>query len=463
MSRRLKRILVVDDEEAVCWALRQALSDEGYEAAIAASAEEALPQILAGQHDLVILDVRLPGMDGLTALRQIQEKQPNLPVVLITAFGNLRTAVAAVQQGAVEYLTKPFDMQAAVDAVRRALERRRDTAPAPVVDTDELAKDGILGRSPAMQAVFKQIAIVAATDLPVLITGESGTGKELVAQAVHRHSRRAEKPFLPVHLASLSPALIESELFGHIRGAFTGADKDRRGLLDLAHEATVFFDEAGDIPPPVQVKLLRVLEQREIFPVGDVHPRPADFRVIAATHKSLEALVAEGGFRSDLYYRIAGFQIHLPPLRERKEDIPLLAEFFLRRMGGLPANAGGFSEAALEDLRARPWPGNVRELRHVVENAALLARGAVIEPLHLPAARMPSGPDQAVGTRLADAVRAWTAEQLKTGDANNLYDRMLDQAATAMFNVVLDHTNGNRTAAAEILGIDRATLRKRLD
>jgi two-component system nitrogen regulation response regulator GlnG len=314
-----------------------------------------------------------------------------------------------------------------------------------------------------MQEVFKRIALVVGTDLPVLITGESGTGKELVARAIHRHSSRADKPFLAVHLAALSPTLIESELFGHVKGAFTGADTSRQGILELAHEATLFFDEAGDIPPQVQVKLLRVLEQREVSPVGDVRVRPADFRLIAATNRNLDAALADGSFRQDFYYRIAGLDIRLPPLRERQDDIPLLAEHFLKSARVPLTPQAGFSGEALAELRRRPWPGNIRELRNAVEHAALLARGGLIEPAHLPPARM-LGEANASGERtLIDAVKAWTQQRsAHPENAGHLYDQFLAEAEPALFETILAQTNGNRTAAAELLGIDRATLRRRL-
>jgi two-component system nitrogen regulation response regulator GlnG len=298
----------------------------------------------------------------------------------------------------------------------------------------------------------------------VLITGESGTGKELVARAIHRHSARADKPFLAVHLAALSPTLIESELFGHVKGAFTGADTSRQGILELAHEATLFFDEAGDIPPHVQVKLLRVLEQREVSPVGDVRARPADFRLIAATNRNLDGALADGSFRQDFYYRIAGLDIRLPPLRERADDIPLLAEHFLKSARVPLTPQAGFSAEAVAELRRRPWPGNIRELRNAVEHAALLARGGLIEPVHLPPARMLGEAHVSGEPTLVDAVKAWTQRRAaEPENAGHLYDQFLAEAEPALFETILAQTNGNRTAAAELLGIDRATLRRRLN
>ena len=460
-----QRILVVDDEESICWGLKRALTDEGYAVEVAATAEDALAAVERQVPALVIMDVRLPGMDGLTALRQIRQIAGPVPVVVITAFGNLKTAVEAVRDGAVEYLTKPFDLDRLVSAVHRALLSVGDqpqvvAGPSP----DDYLADGMLGKSEVMQNVFKRIALIVPTDLPVLITGESGTGKELVARAIHRHSARASRPFVPVHLAALSPTLVESELFGHVRGAFTGADISRPGILELAHEATVFFDEVGDIPPQIQVKLLRVLEQREVLPVGDTRPRPADFRILAATHRNLDQALQDGSLREDFYYRLAGAEIQLPPLRERVEDIPLLAEHFLRS-SRVPQQASlGFTATAVVALCGRAWPGNVRELRNAVEHAAVFARGGPIGPEHLPAPRH-AGPTSAGPTdeALQSLIRQWAAERFSSGAMPaQLYEQFLAQVEQPLFEAVLARTGGNRTAAAEILGIDRGTLRRRL-
>jgi two-component system nitrogen regulation response regulator GlnG len=461
-----QRILVVDDEESICWGLKRALTDEGYCVEVVSSAEDALLAVERQMPALVIMDVRLPGMDGLTALRQIRQTAGAIPVVIITAFGNLQTAVEAVRDGAVEYLTKPFDLDRLVAEVHRALcpvaEQQRGAAgPSP----DDYLTDGILGKSAVMQDVFRRIALIVPTDLPVVITGESGTGKELVARAIHRHSARAGRPFVPVHLAALSPTLVESELFGHVRGAFTGAEASRAGILELAHQATVFFDEAGDIPPAIQVKLLRVLEQREVLPVGDTRPRPADFRILAATHRNLDQALQDGSLREDFYYRLAGAEIRLPPLRERVEDIPLLAEYFLRSSRVPQSPSLAFTTAAVTALCGRTWPGNVRELRNAVEHAAVFARGGPISPEHLPAPRH-AGSTSAGTTHavLQNLIRQWADAQFAADTPPaNVYEQFLAQVEQPLFEAVLGHTGGNRTAAAEILGIDRGTLRRRLN
>src|SRR5438067_3079358 len=358
-----KTILIIDDEEAVCWALRRAFERAGYRVAVASSAEEGLDVAGRVAPDAVILDVRLPGMDGLSALGRLREITRNAPVIVITAHGNLSTAVRAVEGGAFDYLAKPFDLSQALDAVARALASRTRPVEEPT-PTLEPGEEELVGRSPAMQGVFKRIALVAPTDASVLITGESGTGKELVARAVHRHSLRKNRPFLPVHVAAMNPNLVESELFGHVKGAFTGAAQAKPGLLALADGGTVFLDELGDIPLPVQAKLLRVLEHQEILPVGGSAPTQINVRVLAATHSDLLKQVNAGQFRHDLYFRLNVFEVHLPALRDRPEDIPLLCDPLLRAFGASPTLPDGTAAY----LRSRTWPGNVRELRNALEH-----------------------------------------------------------------------------------------------
>ncbi|HUY91347.1 MAG TPA: sigma-54 dependent transcriptional regulator [Pirellulales bacterium] len=460
----MSRLLIVDDEESICWALRRLAQEEGRDVSVASSAEEAFE--LAGQtaFDCILLDIRLPGVDGLAAMAQLKQLAPAAPIVVMTAFGSLGTAVEAIRNGAFDYLTKPFDLDRASEVIRRALAQRDELVrPAMSVVEPPPADEELLGVSPAMQEVFKRIALVAPSSASVLITGESGTGKELVARAIHRHSRESAGPLVSVNLAALNPALVESELFGHVRGAFTGADAPRKGLLELADGGTVFFDEAGDIPLPVQVKLLRALEQREVTPVGDATPRPSSFRVLAATHRDLRQEVRKGTFREDLFFRLAVFEIHLPPLGERVEDIPLLAERFLQNVlpaGGQPVR---FTQAALDELCRRPWPGNVRELRNAVEHAALVARAGAITPEHLPPRNLAAAADEESQNKLSEAVRHWALDRLAgTSLPENLYQQFLDEAEPPLLSAVLERTAHNRVAAAHLLGIHRATLRKKL-
>jgi DNA-binding NtrC family response regulator len=460
----MAHLLIVDDEESICWGLARLCASLGHTTSVAASAEEAFATAEKQRPDAIILDIRLPGIDGLAAIDRLRGVAGEVPIIMITAHGTLDTAVRAVRSGVFEYLTKPFDLDQATDVIQRAIDEASAAPPAAgPVETSHFP-DELLGASPAMQQVFKSIALAAPSEAPVLITGESGTGKELVARAIHRHSLIASTPLVSVNLAALSPTLVESELFGHVRGAFTGAEESRRGLLELGDGATIFFDEIADVPLNVQVKLLRVLEQHEVTPVGDAKPRKTRFRVIAATNRDLNKGVQQGTFREDLFYRIAGFEIALPALRQRVEDIPLLAEHFLRMARASGAAATGFTPAAVQELCQRPWPGNVRELCRTIEHAALLARSGMIGVEHLPPARGLAATEPADPVAgLQHAVQAWAAAQLACdAAAGTLYERFLAEAEPALFNVVLQKTAQNRSAAAELLGIHRATLRKRL-
>jgi two-component system nitrogen regulation response regulator GlnG len=463
----MSRILVVDDEASICWALRESLGDEGHEVEVAASAEEGLRIAGSSPVDALVLDVRLPGADGLASMRAFQERTGGAPIIIITAFGNLDTAVSAMEGGAFDYLVKPFDLDVATSVVTRALEKQKNGDASRGAASATTDSETLLGASSAMQDLFKRIALVAPTNVPVLVTGESGTGKELVARAIHRHSRRRDGPFLPICLAALSPSLVEPELFGHLRGSFTGAVQDRKGLLELAKGGTVLLDEVGEIPPAIQVKLLRVLEHREVTPVGDARPRPTDIRLIAATNRPLSELMAAGQFREDLFFRLSVFQIHLPPLRERPEDIGVLAEHFLRQSHLEEVADASLTEDLLGALRARDWVGNIRELRNAIEHAAIVARGGSIRPEHLPPAMTrPEAPKEQRDLELQEQLSAWADVQArasaeKTGDSA-LYEHFLTLVEPPILRAVLRHSGKNRAAAAEMLGIHRATLRQKL-
>jgi DNA-binding NtrC family response regulator len=457
------RILIVDDEASICWAFRESLGDLGHDVEVAASAEEGL-QIAANNNlDVVVLDVRLPGMDGLTAMRTFRDRIGRVPIVVMTAFGNLETAVRALEGGAFDYLVKPFDLDQATSVVKRALENHSEHSSGAA--RPRIEPEGLIGSSPAMQELFKSIALVAPAGVPVLITGESGTGKELVARAIHRHSGRRDGPFLPICLAALSPSLVERELFGHLKGSFTGAVQDRKGLLELANGGTVLLDEIGDIAPTLQVKLLRAIEHGEVTPVGDARPRPTDIRVIAATNRPLGSLMTAGEFREDLFFRLSVFQIHIPPLREHREDIPVLAEHFLRQARLATVTDARIAEDVLAELRARPWTGNVRELRNAIEHAAIVARGQPIRPEHFPAvpATRESTPTSNQ-TRIQADLTAWAraAFRERSEADSTLYERFLELAEPPLLRALLEECGGNRAAAAQILGIHRATLRQKL-
>jgi two-component system nitrogen regulation response regulator GlnG len=458
----MSHIVIIDDEEAVCWTLRQALEKKGHEVATAASAEQGLILVRQKRPEAVILDVRLPGMDGLTALGKLRPLIGEAPVILITAFGDLNTAVKAMEGGAFDYLVKPFDLSQALDAVERALVRRKPSeSKTEGIPLEPLGHEEIIGRSPAMQGVFKRIALVAPSEACVLITGESGVGKELVARAIHRHSKRADRPFLPVHIAAFNPHLVESELFGHTKGAFTGAAQSRPGLLVLANGGTIFLDELADIPLAVQAKLLRVLEHNEVLPVGSNQPQPLDIRILSATHQDLAMKVGQEQFRHDLFYRLNVFQIHVPPLRDRLSDIPLLAEHFLRRF---EPRAWPLIETTLQHLASLPWLGNVRELRNALEYSAIVSRGGPILPEHVPVFTvkpMTHKPEE----QLAATVRLWLAERLQRlagNEPTNLYSELLRHIEPALLEDVMRRVEGNRWLAAKWLGLNRATVRKKL-
>jgi two-component system nitrogen regulation response regulator GlnG len=465
----MSSVLIVDDEPAICWAFSEALTDDGHSVQVVPSAEEALHLTDGGwRPDVVFMDVRLPGIDGLSAMGKLRERIGTTPVVVITAFGTLETAVRAIEEGAFDYLIKPFDLDQAVEILRRALASSSRVEPTGDINAVSAPPaDTIVGASPAMQQVFKQIALVAASDVAVLITGESGTGKELVARAIHRHSLRRASPFLPVCIPALNPGLIESELFGHLRGSFTGAADDRIGLFEMAAGGTVLLDEIADVPAALQVKLLRTIEQREILPVGGALPRSLNVRVLAATNRPIPDLIAAGSFREDLYFRLGVFQIHLAPLRDRPEDVLPLAAHFLRLVR--PSHDGApwqLTDAARAELCSRVWAGNIRELRNVVEHAAIVARGAEIRPEHFPraaplAAPAPVKPSEQVQTEIS----RWTAgaaRELAASDDPQLYERFLQLVEPPLLEAVLRHCNGNRATAAQLLGLHRATLRQKM-
>jgi two-component system nitrogen regulation response regulator GlnG len=466
----MSRILIVDDEASICWAFREFLADLGHDVSTAASAEEGIELADRGALDAIVLDVRLPGVDGLTALGAFRERVgPVVPIIVMTAFGNLETAVRAMEGGAFEYLVKPFGLDQAATVLKRALEHAKSRDRPDGRSVTPAGSETLLGSSPPMQELFKSIALVAPTDVPVLITGESGTGKELVARAIHRHSGRRNGPFLPICLAALSPTLVERELFGHLQGSFTGASRDRKGLLELAHGGTVLLDEVGDIPPALQVKLLRAIEHREVTPVGDARPRPTNIRVIAATNRSLVDLMAAGQFREDLYFRLSVFPIHLPPLSDRREDIPGLAAHFLLQARLPDAADAHLAKDVLEALASRPWVGNVRELRNAIEHAAIIARGRPIRPEHLPPA-MPGVTGGGSGTpgdrEIQEQLARWTGREIQTGGAGRaespLYERFLELVEPPLLRAVLEQSQSNRASAAKTLGIHRATLRQKL-
>ncbi len=442
-----KRILVVDDDAASCELLREIFAGAGWEAESAQTPEAALALAAHTRFDLVVSDINLESaQSGLDILREMRDA---CPVILVTGFGTLDAAVESAREGAWDFVSKPFKVEEVVATARRALERSRAGEGSDAAEAEKLSssyeKAGLTGRSPAMIELYKEIARVAPSRSTVLITGESGTGKELVARSIHKHSPRASKPFVPVNCGALAETLLESELFGYVRGAFTGASSDRKGLWEEAEGGTLFLDEAGETSPAMQVKLLRALQEGEIRRVGSTKPVNVDARVVAATNRDLEKEVRAGRFREDLFYRLSVVNLRVPPLRERRGDVPLLAERFLRAAS---ENAGRgrlrLSEEALARLVSYDWPGNVRELESAVEYAALHARGSEVAAEDLPP-------------------KLQTAEVRQAAQRSPLaalYEDLpsLDELERRYLLHVLEATGGNRTRTAEVLRIDRRTL-----
>jgi two-component system nitrogen regulation response regulator GlnG len=461
----MNRVLIVDDEPSICWALAELLAEEGYSTTAVGSAEEALQLSHDDELRLVLLDVRLPGLDGISAMPLLRDRFGQVPIVVMTAFGDLETAVRAVDSGAADYICKPLNVDDVTLLVRRIVTRERAEVRATAPRRTIAPEGTLVGQSSAMQKVFKKIALAAATDVPVLITGESGTGKELIARAIHQHGGRRTQPFVPVCLPALNPGLVEAELFGHERGTFTGAEAHRIGLLEAAAGGSVFLDEIGETPLELQVKLLRSIEYHEVTPVGGVRPRHVDFRVIAATNQPLETLVQLNKFRADLFYRLNVFVIDAPALRDRRDDIPLLCDYFLA--GIECGRTCVIGDDAMAELQKRPWNGNVREFRNAIEHAAVLARGGVIAAEHLPPPSEAKAQARS-GGQLSRCIVDWTEdefpENIDASDAElaDLYSRFLSTVERPLLEATLERCGGNQTTAATILGIHRSTLRQKL-
>ena len=440
-------ILVADDDQVARELLAEALSREGYRVRVAASGEECLRMAEAEVFDLALIDLRMPGLDGLAVLKGLGPIQPDLPVVILTAFASIETAIEAVNAGACDYLSTPFRMEEIKVVVRRTLESRRLARENLQYRQDLHARFGVealIGQARQMVEIYKLVARVAALDTTtVLIEGETGTGKELVARAIHHASARASRPFVVVDCTALPEALFESEVFGHERGAFTGAVAARRGLFETSGGGTCFLDEIGELTAPLQAKLLRVLQERTIRRVGGNEAIPVDVRIVAATNHDLRKFVADGGFRDDLYYRLAVVTITMPPLRERPMDIPLLVRHFLDKLAHASGRAAKrLSAEALSLLSAYHWPGNVRELEHVIERAVALSSNDAILPDDLPP-QVRREPEHA--PRLP-------AAEMTLEDVKRWY-----------VTKVLEDMGGNKLRAAEVLGIDRRTLYRILD
>lgn len=466
-----RHILVVDDEESIRWALRKALEREGYRVVLAADGVEGLTRATDPSIDLVLMDIKMPGAEGLETLSRIKEARPELPVIIMTAFGTLQAAVQAMKRGAYDYITKPFDFGELTILVQRVFEIRELTervAQMEALGGRPFDFGGVVGLCPAMQQIFKLVGKMAASDLTVLVRGESGTGKELLAKAIHYNSRRSARPFVAVNCAAIPRELLESELFGHERGAFTGASALRRGKFELAEGGTIFLDEIGDMDIGLQAKILRVLQERQFERVGGERSLSADVRVIAATNQNLETAVAQKGFREDLYYRLNVVAINLPPLRERVEDIPLLVNHFLHQFAEeQKQEPKTLPPDTLELMLAYRWPGNIRELENAVKRACVLAPTSLILPEHLPAAlrrvdEVSGSGGRSSFERLLSQGITRELSRLKQERDGQLYAYFLAALERPLLLRVLERTGGNQLRAAELLGINRNTLRKKL-
>ena len=447
------RILVVDDEEIVVRSCLRILGEGDYEAEGVQSGEEALRRIEAHPYDVVILDIMMPKVDGLEVLRRVKESHPDIDVIMVTGLSQIDTAVRSMKLGAFDYLPKPFDPDELKVVVGRALERRRllqENLSLKSEVSSRYRMENIIGPSPAMQAVYRLIAKCAPTNSTILLTGESGTGKELIARAVHYNSLRKDQSFVPVDCNSLSENLLESELFGHVRGSFTGAVANKRGMFEVAHGGTLFLDEIGNLSLSTQAKLLRVIQEREFRAVGDTRTQTTDVRLIAATNKDLKAMVGDGTFREDLYYRINIFPIQVPPLRERREDIPPLTHHFLNVLSKeVGKKFSGFSEGAMSLLMQYDWRGNVRELENAVHRAVILATGDVIRRAHL-AGILEAGPRM-------DLDVPKTGEELKRLK-KAARERSVEEIEKLFVLEALKRNAWNVTRSAEETGMQRANF-----
>jgi two-component system nitrogen regulation response regulator GlnG len=458
----MKPIWIVDDDKSIRWVLEKALTRENIPCKMFASAREALQALEEEAPQVLVSDIRMPGASGLELLQAIKEKHPGLPVIIMTAYSDLESAVAAFQGGAFEYLPKPFDVENAIELIRRAIEEsvRETAAEESVEESPE-----ILGAAASMQEVFRAIGRLSQSHATVLINGESGSGKELVARALHRHSPRAAKAFIAINTAAIPKDLLESELFGHERGAFTGAQTMRRGRFEQAEGGTLFLDEIGDMPAELQTRLLRVLSDGQFYRVGGHQPVKANVRVIAATHQDLEKRVRDGLFREDLFHRLNVIRLRLPPLRERREDIPLLAKHFMTTSAReLGVDSKRISEGALKYLAALDWPGNVRQLENTCHWLTVMAPAQTIEVADLPAdlrAARSEGTGAVVDADWVKSLEHEVTRRLATGESG-IGDDLTRQFETALIKNALKHTGGRRIEAAQLLGMGRNTITRKI-
>jgi two-component system nitrogen regulation response regulator GlnG len=457
-----KTLLVIDDEESVRYSFRSILSLNGVDVLTAASGQEGLALVREKDPDVIVVDLQLPDQSGLDVFADIHAYSPRRPVIFITAHGTTQTAIEAMKRGAFDYLIKPLDLERLTQVIDRAFDAARLMKVPAVLPSDD-AQDQIIGRSAIMQEMCKTIGRIAPQAVNVLIVGESGTGKELVARALYSHSARAEQPFLAVNCAAIPEQLLESELFGHEAGAFTGATRRRIGKFEQCGEGTLFLDEIGDMPPPLQAKILRVVQEKSFERIGGNETVQTQVRVLAATNQDLPKLIAEGRFRKDLYYRLNAITIQVPTLRQRLEDVAELAHYFLFRFNReLNMDLRGIAPEVLEIFQAYPWPGNVRELQGAVKQAMLNASGHLIVPEFLPESlrARPMPTTQLAGNEGLDL--AALIEKLLPNAEGQIHEKVIAAVERVLFTQILQHTHGNQGKACELLGLNRSTLRHRL-
>ncbi len=457
------KILLIEDDSGIGAALQLVLRDDGFEVTLAIRGDVGLDLAREREFDLVITDFKLPGLNGLELIRQLHTSKPRLPIILMTAHGTTETAIEATKLGAYDYLLKPFEMEEMLDLVAKAVESSRLMSEPIEMGATQTLRDALVGNSRAMQGIYKEIGRVAARPVSVLIRGETGTGKELIARAIYQHSDRAAAPFVAVNCSAIPETLLESELFGHERGAFTGADIRRIGRFEQAQGGTIFLDEIGDMTPGTQVKLLRVLQERSVQRLGGKETIPIDVRVIAATHRDLETAIREKQFREDLFYRLSVVVISLPALRQRTEDIPSLVKYFLQRYGvELGVESPAIQAEAIQFLEQQPWPGNVRELENVVRQALLVARKYTISLEHVRQVMVKmSRPAPASEPSIAN----WAAELIlkaSHGEIERVHGRAIETVERELFSHAIQLAHGNQAKAARWLGVSRITMREKL-
>lgn len=473
-------IWVIDDDRTMRWVLEKTFKEAGFNVSSFEDAQAALDHLSSQQPDVILSDIRMPGLDGLSFLAQVKAQYPDLPVIIMTAHSDLESAVSSYQTGAFDYLPKPFDLDEALTLVNRAMQHVSKRQQQDTSHDMPLKTDNIIGESPAMQEVFRAIGRLSQSNITVLINGESGTGKELVAHALHRHSPRNQKPFIALNMAAIPKDLIETELFGHEKGAFTGASIQRQGRFEQANGGTLFLDEIGDMPFETQTRLLRVLADGEFYRVGGHIPVKVNVRIIAATHQSLEKLVSAGKFREDLFHRLNVIRIHIPKLHERSEDIPMLAQHFLAQAGReLTVSAKVLRPETIQYMQQLPWPGNVRQLENTCRWLTVMVTGREIFPDDLPAEmrQQLSEADQAQGqqdasqtdmqtdalsaSQWSELLKQWATQQLQHGE-QQLLEIALPLFERTMIDAALEYSQGRKRHAAELLGWGRNTLTRKL-